>query len=127
MRARPPIEVDAHARLVVVARDAHRLAVCDDAAVADIEAGKEEVAAAAVLGAEVGPGERHARRLADEVGAELRLPRALDDEDVSAEDLAGRNLPVGVRQGAGGVDDGALGCVSWVPMIGWGRRGKRRW
>lgn len=108
LRARPPILINTHARHAVIPRDARRLAVGNDAAITDVEARKQQVAAAAVLGAEGGPRERHARRLADEVRAELRLPRALDDEDVGAEDLAGGDLPVGVRLGAGGVDDGAL-------------------
>lgn len=108
LRARPPILIDTHARHAIIPRDARRLAVGNNAAITDVEARKQQVAAAAVLGAEGGPRESHARRLADEVRAELRLPRALDDEDVGAEDLAGGDLPVGVRLGAGGVDDGAL-------------------
>lgn len=123
LRARPPILINTHARQAIIPRDTRRLAVGHNATITNIEARKEQVAAAAVLGAEVVPVKRHARRLADEVGAELRLPRALDDEDVGAEDLAGGDLPVGVRQGAGGVDDSSLwggGLVGWWWWVGGG-------
>lgn len=84
------------------------VAVGDDAAVADVEPGHEQIPIGAVLGAERGAVEADAGGLAHQVGAELLHEGALHDQHVGAEDLAGRDLAVGVGVCAGCVDDVAL-------------------
>ena len=87
------------------------ITVGHNAPIAHIKVRCEHIPVVAVLSAERRPVEAHARRLADKVGTEGLQEGALDDENIGAEHLAGGDLAIGVRVGAGGIDDGALGLL----------------